>query len=918
MNSKSIQLITTIIFAFALLLLLPLTLMSIARAAEVDVGPKLSQPIQTQIAAQQIETVTLAITGENTGDQYGESAASAGDVNNDGYADVIVNAFGYTDPDSAESGHGKVYVYLGSSTGLSTTPVFTAIGETTEASLGRGAVGSAGDINKDGYGDIIIGAHGTNGHQGRVYIYYGNATGITSTVVFSVSGENTGDEFARSAASAGDVNNDTYVDIIVGASGYMTNKGKIYVYYGSASGLSSTPDFTATGVLTEFGRSVASAGDVDNDGYDDVIVGEPDMTHGDAGPTSGRVYLYYGSASGLSSTNVVTLSGENAGDKFGEAAASAGDINNDGYDDVIVGARGYTDAQAEQGKMYVYHGSGSGLNATPAFSFTEVNIGGEIGSYVAPAGDVNKDGYDDVLVGSRSFDAGGGNKQGMAYLYYGSSTGLSSSSIVTAAGESASDAFSFSVNSTGDVNGDGSLDIVIGAPDYNSGSQQGKVYLYYGDSFVYSTQNLPDTGQTTSYTTTFGEDSDYSINPPSYTANGDAVTDHVTGLIWQQNEVLTTTGVATATTYCNNLSLEGYSDWRLPTSHELYSLVNLSRSSPPLSSTYFFADVSADYWWSITQQADGQSNYWAMNSGGGIGPKPETEAQTHDYYVRCVRDDLAVTITPTFTDNGDETVTESSTSLMWQRSGTLSMTWETALSQCENLTLASYTDWRLPNIKELRSLSNDDILYSPSISTTYFTITTTYAQTPTVYWSSTTRENATTQAWYTDFYYGLVSHEYKTDNGYVLCTRSLTTEADLSIVKSVTSSSAEPGETITYTLKFSNTGSAIASGVVITDEMPAEVLTITQVISSADVLITQTLGLTYQWTVGDLSPGEGGAITITGQLSNTLSEGTIFTNTATITTTLVDSNTSNNTAKVAVTVSSSTSNIYLPIIVKNN
>ncbi len=158
-------------------------------------------------------------------------------------------------------------------------------------------------------------------------------------------------------------------------------------------------------------------------------------------------------------------------------------------------------------------------------------------------------------------------------------------------------------------------------------------------SSVYATTTwqmlkLPDTGQTLSYTDTFGEDSDYTINPPTYTDNGDTVTDEVTGLIWQKNEVLTTTTNSAANAYCDALSLGSYSDWRLPTSHELYSLVDLSTSNPPLSSTIFTNNANADYWWSLTQRADGASNYWTVNSGGGLGPKPESGAQTHNFYVR--------------------------------------------------------------------------------------------------------------------------------------------------------------------------------------------------------------------------------------------------------------------------------------------
>ncbi len=295
---------------------------------------------------------------------------------------------------------------------------------------------------------------------------------------------------------------------------------------------------------------------------------------------------------------------------------------------------------------------------------------------------------------------------------------------------------------------------------------------------------LPDTGQTTSYTDVSGEDSDYSLNPPTYTDNGETVTDEVTGLIWQKNEVVTTTTHSAAISYCDDLSLGSYSDWRLPTSHELFTLVDLSTSNPPLNSTYFTNTVSADYWWSSTQRADGASNYWSVNSGGGIGPKPENEAESRNFYVRCVRDDLTSSITQTFTDNGDETVTDNSISLMWQQDGTsaISMTWTSALSYCEDLTLADYDDWRLPNVKELRSLSDDQTLYGPSMNTTYFTLTTTSESETTIYWSSTTRENGTTQAWIVDFYYGLAGHEDKTSLGYTLCVRNATTEVYLPLI----------------------------------------------------------------------------------------------------------------------------------------
>ncbi len=293
---------------------------------------------------------------------------------------------------------------------------------------------------------------------------------------------------------------------------------------------------------------------------------------------------------------------------------------------------------------------------------------------------------------------------------------------------------------------------------------------------------LPDTGQTTGYTDVFGEDPDYSNNPLSYTDNGDeTVTDEVTGLVWQQNETVSTTTQITATAYCNDLSLGSSTDWRLPTSHELFSLVDLSTGNPPLSSTYFANSISDGYWWSSTPQVDDSSKYWVVNAGGGIGPKPEA-----DFYMRCVRDDLSSTITQTFISNGDDTTTESSTSLMWQQDGTsaISTTWTAALTYCESLTLADYSDWRLPNTKELRSISDDDDLVNPSVTST-ITITAINNTDPnnaTGYRSSTTNANGTTQAWIVDFYNGLTTHADKDNLNYIICTRDATTKIYLPIV----------------------------------------------------------------------------------------------------------------------------------------
>ncbi len=204
---------------------------------------------------------------------------------------------------------------------------------------------------------------------------------------------------------------------------------------------------------------------------------------------------------------------------------------------------------------------------------------------------------------------------------------------------------------------------------------------------------IPDTGQTASYTNTFGEDSDYSINPMSFTDNGNGtVTDNVTGLMWPKNDDDLThywdwdDGAAVAAiNYCQSLSLGGYADWRLPSIHELVSIVDYGKSSPAVNTTYF-PNVKSAYYWFVEGEG--------FSLGGGAG----TNYGGYAYYVLCVRG--AQYPNPNVVDNGDETMTDVNTGLMWQKTGESQSNWEAAITYCENLTLATYTDWRMPNAKE--------------------------------------------------------------------------------------------------------------------------------------------------------------------------------------------------------------------------
>jgi Protein of unknown function (DUF1566)/Secretion system C-terminal sorting domain len=288
---------------------------------------------------------------------------------------------------------------------------------------------------------------------------------------------------------------------------------------------------------------------------------------------------------------------------------------------------------------------------------------------------------------------------------------------------------------------------------------------------VLKTMNLiPDTGQYTSYTATFGEDNDYNINAPSYTNNSNGtITDNITGLMWQQVDGGEMT-IENAIIYADNLFLGGFSDWRLPSPNESFSILNHQNNNPAQNTTYF-TNNNAGYWWTNTYQIGDNTKVWSTNAGGGIGNKPKTETisagGTFKFHARCVRDFATpTTIANHFTDNGDGTITDNLTQLIWQKiPNTTSLTWENAIAYAEGLSLATATDWRLPNIKELRSL-NDESLSNPSVNTAVFNSIGVKN-----YWSSTTVQNQTANAWFWNTQFGITTFGLKSSTNYVICVK---------------------------------------------------------------------------------------------------------------------------------------------------
>jgi hypothetical protein len=426
---------------------------------------------------------------------FGYSVGTAGDVNGDGYSDIIVGAVYY---DNGTEDEGRVFVYHGSTNGLPEGEfawAWAAESDQAGAPLFGSSVGTAGDVNGDGYSDVIVGApnyDNPESNEGAAFVWYGGGSGLgpqgnPGNADWIRDGGNQQDAgFGASVGTAGDVDGDGFGDVIVGSPywesiGTQSEEGRAWVFEGAASGLSTTPVWTQESNYSgaRFGFSAATAGDIDGDGFSDVIVGSYQWESGSNHVDEGRAWVYRGSLAGLGTTSGWIGEGDNqAGSRFG-VVASAGDVNGDGFSDLIIGAPGFDAAFNDEGRVFMYHGSPSGPVAA---SWTAVGgqAGAGFGLSVASAGDVNGDGYGDVIIGALGFD-NPEIDEGRVFVYLGDAAGLGSSPAWTAQSDQAGAWLGYAIGTAGDVNGDGFSDVIVSAPRYD-GDQvlEGKVFIWYG------------------------------------------------------------------------------------------------------------------------------------------------------------------------------------------------------------------------------------------------------------------------------------------------------------------------------------------------------------------------------------------------------------------------------------------------------
>jgi len=447
--------------------------------------------------------------GEDAGDYSGRSVASAGDVDGDGLDDILIGADG-SDPNNSDSG--ETYLFLAANLPAIGTTIdlgdadYKFEGENHENYSGY-AVADAGDVDGDGLGDILIGAYGNDdgaNHSGKAYLVLaaslpsGGGTIDLEDADYGFVGYWADNYAGFAVAGGGDVDGDGLSDILVGAYGRDaggTDAGETYLIlaadlagYGTNKiSLGDVPvSFAGQSADDYSGWAVSFAGDVDGDGLDDILIGAPEYHS-----SYGRAYLVYGATVRLLDDQMDladadrVFDGEANNDYCGASVAAAGDVDGDGRDDILIGAYLNDDNGTTAGKAYLQTGA-SILFAedtidlgTNCFDFLGETDHSSAGYALAGIGDMNQDGFDDIMIGSHGTDP-----KGKTYVIFGGSDHHRIEPILRFHTKVEHSYVGTSVASAGDVDGDGLADSLIGAPGSSYYGTVGRAALVYGETML--------------------------------------------------------------------------------------------------------------------------------------------------------------------------------------------------------------------------------------------------------------------------------------------------------------------------------------------------------------------------------------------------------------------------------------------------
>jgi hypothetical protein len=473
-----------VVLIIALLLLSLLPMSAVASEGSGGETPFLEQGSDGAVEVRStpdpvdITDVKEIIEGKVPGEQFGGQTAGVGDVDHDGYDDIAVLV----------PARGICVVYQGGPN-LREFPVHPMYG-TDYVLSAQSQVRPAGDIDSDGFDDVVITAPDlyVNGLRaaGAIFVFYGSPSGLREQPDQVILGTEKDMRFGSDVDSLGDINDDGYSDLIVGAEGWSEETGMVAIYLGGFDGLSKDPIWVWMGenVGDRFGHAVTGAGDLNADGYLDFAVGAPFATSGEG---KGRIYVFYGDPD-LSSIVVGTVVDGTMGKTyFGLSIRLAGDVNNDGFSDLMVSAPQEPGGPYQNpGKVQLYTGYEHGIHETPAWSLVGQSDDALLGFNIAFLGDVNRDGYDDVAIGAPGHSSEGKNERGKFYIFLGDSTGFRDDPSVVEVGRSAGDHMSGGLAGAGDLDGDGFADVLVGVPgaDSSTGINVGELQIYRGSDLT--------------------------------------------------------------------------------------------------------------------------------------------------------------------------------------------------------------------------------------------------------------------------------------------------------------------------------------------------------------------------------------------------------------------------------------------------